>query len=97
MPPDTSLFSAFYNALVSQGGVIALCLFILWAGHRRHWVWGRDFIDMKEERDNWRKLALQAIGVAHAGAATGETVAAELQKKTDPPRRSSWWVFGDGG
>lgn len=96
MPPEASLFSEFYDALISQGGVIALCLFILWAGHRRHWVWGRDYEDMRSERDNWRTLALEAIGVAHAGADAATTVAAELQKKAAPRRPPRWWILGKG-
>lgn len=36
------------------GGLLA----ILAAGYKRVWVWGRDFLEEREEKEEWKSMAL---------------------------------------
>ncbi len=65
--------------LVNAGGVAALTLVVLWFilswGVRRKWVWGWQYDDMREERDEWKRLFMEGSNVAHRGAEVAEKVA----------------------
>lgn len=58
-------------ALLDKGGTIALLVFVLIAGWRGWWVFGREYNDKVKECDSWRRLALQGTDLAHRAVALG--------------------------
>lgn len=71
--------------IISGGGLVGLLVIILVAGMRGYWVWGWAYKEgiareqrLREERDEWRDLAIQGMtladrGVSLAGTATNTT------------------------
>lgn len=72
-------FNAILNAS-DKISLLAALFFILYGGWRRWWVWGYQLVDaqeslreMKQERDEWRRLAFES------SASTAEAVQAASQ------------------
>lgn len=55
---------------VSDVGVIALLVFIIYSGMKKWWVWGWHYKELREFSDNeinfWRNAALRALNVSEA-------------------------------
>lgn len=63
--------------LVSRGGLPSAMAIVIWSGTRQLWVWGwlyRDALtridEMREERDEWKALALRSTHLAQEATAT---------------------------
>lgn len=50
--------------ILVQGGLVGVLAFILVAGHMGVWVWGKDFQEVKAERDAWKTLAIAGTQMA---------------------------------
>jgi hypothetical protein len=61
--------------LLKSGGIVAYTLIILWTGYKGKWLWGKEherqmriwidlFNQMRDEKNAWRTIALEASGVA---------------------------------
>lgn len=59
---EWNAFIEAYKVLsgVGFGGLLAL---ILWGSKRRVWVWGYQLDEVKAERDEWKRMALQGVGL----------------------------------
>ena len=55
--------------LVGRGGVTAMLMAALVGGFRGWYVWGWTYTAMMKERDEWQRIALQALHVAEKGLA----------------------------
>lgn len=49
---------------ISKVGIIGLLLIILVTGSTGTWVWGTTYNEVKAERDEWKKTALDGLRVA---------------------------------
>jgi hypothetical protein len=49
---------------IGKVGVIGLLLLILVTGSSGYWVWGTTYSEVKTERDEWKKTALDGLRVA---------------------------------
>jgi hypothetical protein len=58
--------------LLESGGALAALVLILITGVRGDWVFGRFYTSMQEERDEWKRLALDGTGVAERALSAGE-------------------------
>ena len=61
----------FVELILGPGGLLVALIFALIGGFRGWWVFGRVFRDMQEERDEWRRLALQSTNLAEKSAELG--------------------------
>ncbi len=59
--------------VISEGGWLLVLLLVLWALERGWWISGREYRALKQDRDEWRQLALtgttafeQAVSLATA-------------------------------
>lgn len=66
-----SSFGAWVD-LVSQGGSVALLLFIIWSGIKKLWVWGWLYFAVVEDRDEWKELALDLLRTAQVAVQVAE-------------------------
>lgn len=47
---------------LQKAGIVGLLVFILVGGARRIWVFGYQLVDMTDDRNRWRDLALKQMG-----------------------------------
>lgn len=66
--------------LITSGGLVTLLIVILYTGSRGKWVFGHQHDDLKRERDQWRTLALQAMGAAKDAVSIGESLISKAQQ-----------------
>ncbi len=66
--------------VVSRGGLPAAMAIIIWSGTKQLWVWGwlyRDALtridQMREERDEWKRLALRSTSLAQEATNTARS------------------------
>lgn len=61
---------------VIQGGLVALLLVIFYGGMKKDpwWVFGWSFRELKVEKDEWKRLALQGTNMAERGVRTTEKI-----------------------
>jgi len=53
----------WWQELFRQSPVIALLIAILLTGAYQYWVWGSTYRDMKADRDEYKQIALQSVGL----------------------------------
>jgi hypothetical protein len=53
----------WWQELYRQTPVIALLMAILATGFWQYWVWGSTYLEMKADRDQYRQIALQSVGL----------------------------------
>lgn len=53
--------------LLGPAGVTVVFAAILWAGMRRKWVWYWIHEEVRQDRDEWKKMALDQTRVAERG------------------------------
>lgn len=51
---------------ISKGGVAALMILILVGGSKEWWVYGVTYREMKQDRDDWRDMALAGTQLAES-------------------------------
>lgn len=70
---------------LGKTGVVGLLVFILVGGARKVWVFGYQLVEMRQDRDQWRDLALKLLGQVDrtAGVADRITALAERTKGSD--------------
>jgi hypothetical protein len=64
---------------LQKGGVLGLLVLIVLSGARGWWVFSWQYRDLKQDRDDWKQLALSATR-------TGEKVADAVEKTARKPR-----------
>lgn len=61
---------------IREGGIIgvlcAVLFVILVGGYKQWWVWGYQYIDMREQRDDYRKRAEASTTLAEQGTTLAE-------------------------
>jgi hypothetical protein len=65
--------------LITQGGLVALLLIIIYGGAKRLWVFGWVYEALKQERDEWKAAALSGTLLAAKAVESAET-AVEAKK-----------------
>lgn len=67
--------------IISGGGLVGLLVIILVAGMRGYWVWGWAYKEgiarekqLREERDEWRDLAIHGVTLADRGVSLVGTI-----------------------
>lgn len=61
---------------IRDGGWIVGLLIILWGGMKKWWVFGWQYRECVEEKNEWKTAALQSTQIAEAAASVGEHLAA---------------------
>lgn len=60
---------------IRDGGLPFLLAFIIFAGYKGWWVWGRQLQDVEHERDEWKALALKTTGLGEKALDVAQTTA----------------------
>ena len=50
--------------ILTRGGLLAGTIIIILSGFKEVWVWGRQYREMRRERDTWREIALSTTNLA---------------------------------
>lgn len=75
------MFSDAFVSFLGQFGLpITMLVVLAWTGARGIWVWGRELLNeraekllAREERDEWKGIALTALNVAEPAVAVVAT------------------------
>lgn len=57
---------------VSKAGVVVILIVILYGGWRRWWVFGWQYRDCVDEKNEWKEAALKSTHIAESAAVVGE-------------------------
>lgn len=60
--PALDLLGAALDA-IQKAGLIGLLLFFIIGGQRGWWIFGREYDAVREERDTWKQIALDNLGL----------------------------------
>lgn len=56
------------SLLLGPTGTLVICLFIIFSGWKRWWVFGHQYTEEKEEKKMWREIALRGTEIAETVA-----------------------------
>lgn len=59
--------------VVQQGGIITFALVVLVGGAKEWWVYGRHYRDALNDRDEWKRMALQGSELADRAVQVAST------------------------
>ena len=65
MTPESSEVVTWVTRISTLGFGPTLAL-ILFGGYAGVWVWGKQYEEMKRDRDEWKTMALRNLGLAEA-------------------------------
>lgn len=71
---------------VSRAGVVVMLVLILYGGWRKWWVFGWQYRDCVEEKNEWKAVALKSTHIADAAATAGEHLV-ERERKREGDKR----------
>lgn len=54
----------FTSENIKNAGLVGILAFILFTGFNENWVWGNTYREVKAERDEWKRVALEGLQVA---------------------------------
>jgi hypothetical protein len=57
-------FDRIFTLVTGGAGAFVVLLLIIWGGRRRLWVYGWIYDAMEEDRDFWRRQALEGKDIA---------------------------------
>ena len=60
----------FLAVVADKLGTVLLLLLVLIGGSRRLWVFGQEYEEMKQDRDDWKALALRGTSLAERALET---------------------------
>lgn len=76
--------SVFFRNLIENASVIVLLLVALMGGAKRWWVFGWTYQAMVEDRDEWRRIALDGARLVDRGAEVAETALRVAERRGNP-------------
>jgi hypothetical protein len=59
--------------LIRDGGAVVTLIGILYGGYRGWWVWGYQYKEVKQDRDEWKSFALASGNLARRAVTIAET------------------------
>lgn len=90
MPAQQSI--TWIQELWRQCPTVAILVVIIVTGSYNVWIWGQAYRDMKEDRDRFRAIAFESVGILEkapsSSALAQSTPVSESQ--SDPSRRERW-------
>jgi hypothetical protein len=60
--------------VVQKTGTIGILLILMWGGYTQKWVFGWVFVQMREDRDRWRDLALRGTELGTRSVALAQAM-----------------------
>lgn len=75
--------------VISNTGLVGLLIIIVWGGAKGWWVYGREYKEMKQDRDEWKEAALSGTTIAERAIDTASNVVNAKKPQQRPVRRSS--------
>lgn len=68
---------------VSRGGVIVLLVLILYGGWKKWWVFGWQYRECVDEKNEWKFAALKSTHIAESAAVVGEHLVANSKRQRE--------------
>lgn len=59
---------------ISRAGVIVLLIIIIYGGYKKWWVFGWQYKECVDEKNEWKEAALKSTHTAESAVAAGETL-----------------------
>jgi len=75
--------------LVSDGGVPALLLIIIYTGLKKKWVFGWYVEEISTDRDEWKQAAKAGTFIAHRAVTAAEQVVSVTEQAVQSSERST--------